>query len=629
MNGGAGVPRAGVQPPRRMRCMWAAMLFAALGASASAAPGTAPERLAAGFANGLIVQLRAAAPHEADDGEHAPEGRAAALAADGRAQIQRLLGAAGLSPASMRPVGRAAQLLDFGRPLPPDEAAALADRLLARPEVEWVVPNERERLLHTPDDPMFPASAGSSGQWWLFPATGSNANVAADRRRGVPGIQLAWPLAPDEPAPVVAVLDTGITSHPELAGRVLPGHDFVSDLDVANDGDGRDADPSDPGDWVSQSDKDTRPGVFGSCEVRSSSWHGTGIAGMLAAATHNGQGVAALNWHGRLLPVRVAGKCGADVADIVDGMRWAAGLKVAGVPLNRHPARVVSISFGSSAPCNAAYQSAILELANARGAVVVAAAGNERASPSRPANCERVLGVAALNRDGFKANYSNFGPELAIATVGGDASSEGAWGPLLGDDGLLTLDNRGQHRPGLPGYSRAFGSSFAAPVAAGVVGLMLSVNPTLTASELVHGVRVSARPHVTSPKMDSCSAQHNGRCICTAATCGAGILDAPQALQFAIDPASYVPPAWPAVAIDNAELDAALALGGDPRGGESAAAAPAGEGAGGGGGALGLGWLMALAGAVAALRRQRPSDRGSKVAIELSQPDAAACGGSD
>src|SRR5690606_18216506 len=107
-----------------------------------------------------------------------------------------------------------------------------------RPEVEWVVPNEREKRLTVPQDPLFAASAMGSGQWWLFPAAGSNANDIEDRRRGVPGLLSAWQTSVGGATPVVAVLDTGITAHEDLVGAVLPGRDFVSTLEYANDGDG-------------------------------------------------------------------------------------------------------------------------------------------------------------------------------------------------------------------------------------------------------------------------------------------------------------------------------------------------------------------------------------------------------
>jgi serine protease len=337
------------------------------------------------------------------------------------------------------------------------------------------------------------------------------------------------------------------------------------------------------------------------------------IAGIVAAGTDNGMGVAGVNWAARVLPVRVAGKCGAEVADIVDAMRWAAGLPVAGAPPNPNPARVVNISFGGSAPCNAAYQEAIDELA-AVGTVVVAAAGNGHGSVKRPASCAGVIGVAALNRDGFKANYSNFGPAVVVSTVGGDPPGEGLWGALLGDDGLLTLDNLGLWAPEGAAYGNHFGTSFAAPVVAGVLSLMLDANPGLGVAELIDGVRRSARPHVASSMMAACSTGNPGRCTCTTSTCGAGILDAPQALRYALDPAAYAAPARLGEVIDSNDLETATRLGTDlpPNDGTTA---EADTGGGGGGGALGLPWLALLAVGVLALgrvRRRQPLLQGTK-----------------
>jgi serine protease len=325
--------------------------------------------------NGLIVQLRDAPSHE-------QRGREQALALRDDARWQQVLDAADVRVAASRPNGAGARLLQFERRLTREQARALADRLQRRPEVAWVVPNERERRLQTvnpsPMDPLF------GDQWWLHPVGGSDGVLIGQRLRGVPGFQRAWGQSTGAATARVAVLDTGITSHPELAGRVIGGHDFVSDVAVANDDDGRDTDPSDPGDWVSAADAATQD--FDGCTVEDSSWHGTLIAGIVAARTDEGAGVAGANWDGRVVPVRVAGKCGADVADIVDGMRWAAGLAVAGAPANLNPARIINLSFGGTGSCDP-YQSTINELL-ARGVVVVAAAGNERTTPTRPARCQ-------------------------------------------------------------------------------------------------------------------------------------------------------------------------------------------------------------------------------------------------
>jgi serine protease len=398
----------------------------------------------------------------------------------------------------------------------------------------------------------------------------------------------------------VAVLDTGIVLHPQLTDRILPGYDFVSDSIYANDGHGRDNDPTDPGDWVSQADRENDPLRFPSsgaseCPIERSSWHGTNIAGLLVATTNDATGTAGINWDGKVLPVRVAGKCGALVSDIIDGMRWAAGLTVSSVPVNPNPVRIINISFGGTGICEP-YQSTIDEL-RALGVVLVAAGGNEQSAVTRPAKCPGVIGVGAVNRDGFKANYSNFGPELTVSTVGGDpqrkrdGSCDGRWGCILGDEGVLGLDIAGETTvTGVNQYAYLFGTSFSAPITAGAVSLMLSANPALTHQQILEGLRISARPHVvsTSGTMPLCSSMNYGRCICTASTCGAGLLDADEAVRYAevlLAGAVFTPKTWPLANIDSPQLTQAAALGADEPDVVE----------GGGGGALQPAWLLALA----------------------------------
>jgi serine protease len=579
---------------------------------------------AAQAVDGLIVQLRDAPTHEALARAHALSADAAGVAESAR--WQRVLRDSGLDGsraglpqmAGRRATGLSAQVLQFERPLGAAQAEALAQRLRERADVAWVVPNRREHRLQVPTDPFYASDVSDPNeQWWLHPVSGSDANVLSARLRGVPGFQAAWQRSTGVPAVAaarIAVLDTGITPHAELAGHVLAGYDFVSDTNFSNDGNGRDADPTDPGDWVDSADR--AKSAFADCAVERSSWHGTLIAGVLAAASNNGQGVAGINWGGQVVPVRVAGKCGAAVSDIIDGMRWAAGLHVSGVPDNPNQARIVNVSFGGEGACNAAYQQAIDEL-HAAGAVVVAAAGNDHAALTRPANCSGVIGVAALNRDGFKATYSNFGAQVVLATVGGD-DGEGAWGRALGaaslaDSGLLTIYNDGQTTQGADSYASLFGTSFSTPLVSGAISLMLSVNPALTADQIVAGLRASARPHVQSPVAGQCSNANPGRCICTTATCGAGVLDADQAVRYAEELAAgrpYVAPNWPAVVLDSAELRAAVSTGPDrpanpvptPAPADPAVGSSTGSG-GAGGGAMSPAWLLALAGAAAWLRR--------------------------
>lgn len=535
-----------------LRALWAASLALGLAGAAMAQP-----------VDGLIVKFKNAPTHE----------RMAALNASSRSaetnRLHRVLQAARMTEVRTRPAGRAAQHFTFGRQLPQAEAQAAAERLRSQPDVEWVELNTRERLLQAapvPNDLYYPfVSNTDTGQWWLRPPGETAGGLPASW--GAPGVQNAWSLEQGRSSAVVAVLDTGITNHPDLTGRFLTGYDFVSETEYANDGNGRDADPSDPGDWVSDADVTNSPALFGACTVQDSSWHGTIISGMVAASTNNTIGVAGINWNGRVLPVRVAGKCGATVLDITDGMRWAAGLAVAGAPTNLNPARIINISFGGSAACGNLYQDTIDELAS-RGVVVVAAAGNEQTSPTRPASCAGVVGVAALARDGLKAGYSNFGARVVISTVGGDPGI---------DDGLLTVFNDGAESPGAATYGSVYGTSFAAPVVSGVISLMLSGNSQLSVPQIISGLQVTARPHVQANGVPECATKDPEACVCTTSTCGAGVLDAEQAVRYAI----------------GAPLDT-----GPPPDDE-------------GGGALGWVWLAGLALAVLALARAASGPRGA------------------
>jgi serine protease len=300
-------------------------LGAALVALAAASPALAATD--APMVNGLIVQLR-------DAPSHVALGRERSLAAaDGaptqlreQARWKSVVSAMpSLRIAERRAVGESAQLMRFERPMTAAQAQAVADQLAQRPEVQWAAPNTRERRLQAappaggpPGDPRY------SEQWWLqLPGAGSN---------GAPNYLTAWTTATTattgDPNSLVAVLDNGIVPHPDLAGKVVNGYDMVSDPVFSNDRDGRDADASDPGDWVDAADLQRQDYKDFNCQLEPSSWHGTAIAGMLAATVNNSQGGASMNWPGRVLAVRVAAKCGADVSDIVDGIRWVAGLSV-------------------------------------------------------------------------------------------------------------------------------------------------------------------------------------------------------------------------------------------------------------------------------------------------------------
>jgi serine protease len=482
----------------------------------------------------------------------------------------------------VRETALGAHVLSAGRPLSRQEAQDQARRLLEDPDVEYVAANTLERRQAVPNDP------GYAQQWWL---QGLGASPVA------PNFPAAWDIHTGSADVVVAVLDSGIRRfHPEFTvgtSRLLNGFDFVSEVEYANDGNGLDADPTDPGDWVSQLDKSQFPAIFGACDVADSTWHGTVIAGQLAAPTNDGHGIAGMTWSGRLLPVRVAGKCGAAVSDIVEGMLWAAGIPYTGSPpLNPNPARIVNLSFGGNRPCNTSsgdtlvagtarlYTDAI-EALRVKGAVLVAAAGNESGNVVRPASCAGALAVTALDRDGAKAEYANFGSEVDVATVGGVTSTAG--------NGIYSTTNEGERAPGAEVYGYYAGTSFATPIVSGTVALMLSVNPDLSVEQIISGIRTTARPHAQLGGLGSCSAIDSGACNCSTGTCGAGVLDAREAVAWSLGTAgAFTPPATnPTVDFTPDRLQGA------------------GGGSSGGGGAAGPFWLLGVLAAAAALSGRR------------------------
>jgi serine protease len=510
-------------------------LAASLACASSLAQGPAVP------AHGLIIGYRASVVDteteqidrspRADQRERA-RARWKAATDQTRERTRRLAQDVGLSLRGTGEAGNAA-LLKFERPLQGRSLEEAMRRVRLHPDVAWVEPNVFVKRLQT----LTPNDTSFGLQWHLqAPSLSSPVNPAA---MNLPSAWGATTGSTGTPV-VVAVVDGGVRfEHPDLPpdprvfsnSRMLTGYDLVSDVSVANDGDGRDADASDPGDWVTLAEAQTP--LYAGCDVANSSWHGTFIAGQIAAATNNADGVAGINWGARILPVRVAGKCGALVSDLLDGVRWAAGLPVAGVPINSNPARVINLSFGGDAPCSAAYQDAINAATDA-GALVVVAAGNGRGALQRPADCQRVMTVSAVRKDGAKTDYSSFGPQVALSAPGGSDEASGV-------NLLLSTDNNGTTGPGVNGLGYKQGTSFAVPQAVGVASLMLSVNSALTPTALIERMKLGARAHVNAG-FGQCTLPSSGLCNCTTSTCGAGLLDAAASVQLATGPAAVITP---------------------------------------------------------------------------------------
>ncbi|MET0683613.1 MAG: S8 family serine peptidase, partial [Casimicrobiaceae bacterium] len=441
---------------------------------------------------------------------------------------------------------------------------ALAARLARENDVEFAVPDERRHRFDVPNDPLYltgPAIAGNTGgpvagQWYL--------RAPAGEVQSSIDVEPAWTHTTGAPGVVVAVLDTGVRfDHADLlrvgaGGNMLSGYDMIQDPEVANDGDGRDADPSDPGDWLTQAEVTQSGGPFDDCGnvAEDSSWHGTQTAGIIAALTGNGIGMASVGRNVRVLPVRVLGKCGGFDSDIIAGMRWAVGLSVAGVPANPNPARVLNMSLGSEGACTAAYMAALSEVM-AMGAVVVASAGNSAGhAVSTPANCPGVIAVAGLRHAGTKVGFSDLGPEIALSAPGGNCVDIGPNDACRYP--ILTTTNPGPTTPvpssgGGSTYTDAFnasiGTSFAAPLVAGTVALMFSAQPALSASTVRSLLQSTARafptsggdtgeattlPQCTVPRYNGTTPIDQLQCYCTTSACGAGMLDAGAAVIAAL-----------------------------------------------------------------------------------------------
>ncbi|MGQ2924453.1 MAG: S8 family serine peptidase [Hydrogenophaga sp.] len=519
-----------------MRHLLSALISAALLAGAILAPASAraEQSISVAEASGLIIGFKG---DEADDppsdkphgpwasGRDGAKARWDKKAREGRERLSRVAKEAGLPEGTIGEAGNG-RLLRFNQPLRGKALDNALRRARLHPDVAWVEPNvlvPRLGVPRVPNDALF------NQQWHLQSPTapGNPTGLNLPPAWGDTIGSLSGSTA------VVAVVDSGIRpGHPDLAGKLLPGYDLVSELSVANDGNGRDNDPTDPGDWIDSTDR-ANP-LFASCDLSGSSWHGTFIAGQLAAATDNGQGVAGLNWRARVLPVRVSGKCGALLSDLLDGLRWAAGLPVSGLPTNPNPARVINLSFGGDAPCSFAYQTTI-DAVTAAGALIVVAAGNADSTLTRPADCRRVMTVASVHKDGSKAWYSSFGDRVALAAPGG--TNEGGAATLL-----LSADNSGATVPGVDGYGYKQGTSFAAPQAAGVASLMLAVNPSLSPRQLIERMKAGVRPHVPMTGLPVCGTAGVGPCACTTTTCGAGLLDANLSVALATGPAVVIQP---------------------------------------------------------------------------------------
>jgi len=402
-------------------------------------------------------------------------------------QMQGLSIAAGMSLGYVRPMSGGAHVVSLPGAMTNAEAANVAASIMRNSaNIEYAEPDVRMYPMQVPNDPLY------ANQWHY--------DISANHGMNLPG---AWDITTGNGTTVAAVLDTGIVPHVDNATGMLSGYDMIADINVSNDGDGRDPDPSDPGDW---------------CGGGTSSWHGTHVAGTVGANTNNNVGVAGVNWNTKILPVRVLGTCGGWSSDAADAIVWASGGTVPGVPANANPADVINMSLGGNGACGATYQSAI-NTAIGNGTTVVVSAGNSNADAAnfQPASCTGVITVAAHNNTSNRAYYSNYGATVEIMAPGGERF-------VINDPAaVLSTLNSGTTTP-VPGgdiYVYYDGTSMAAPHVTGLVTLMKAVNPTLTPAQISTAIQDSARAFVPG-----------GWCALNPGMCGAGIADAYSAVAM-------------------------------------------------------------------------------------------------
>ncbi|MBO3131042.1 S8 family peptidase, partial [Dermatophilus congolensis] len=363
-------------------------------------------------------------------------------------------------------------------------AAHLAQALKADPNIATAEPDIRVHASDIPNDPLY-----SSSQWDLknSPA-GINAPVAWNTTTGR-GV-------------TVAVIDSGITRHPDLDAQLVPGYDFISSADTARDRNGRDSDPSDIGDWTTYSQ------CFRGSEPRNSSWHGTHVAGTVAAIANNSTGVAGVAYNSRIQPIRALGACGGSLSDIADAVTWASGGTVEGVPTNPTPSKVLNLSLGGPGACYSFMQNAI-DGAVSRGSTVVVAAGNKNtdASTFSPANCRNVITVGATGGSAAKSSFSNYGTTVALSAPGGEATREP-------NNQIISTVNSGTTTPAQATYGPMVGTSQATPHVAAVAALMYSLAPSMTPEQIKTTLVNTTHPFGTRPNVPM----------------GSGILDAAKAI---------------------------------------------------------------------------------------------------
>lgn len=239
--------------------------------------------------------------------------------------------------------------------VPAVAADLLLNALKNHNDVEYAEPDFVAKAIGTSNDPYF-----TNGSQWHLP------KIQAPT---------AWDTTTGSAAITVAVIDTGVAaSHPDLAGKILSGYDFVAN----------DSDPTDE------------------------NGHGTAVSGTISPNTNNGTGVAGVSWATPILPVRVLDASGSGTySAISNGITYAAD----------RGARILNLSLGGTSS-STTLQSAVNYAWN-KGCVVIAAAGNNgNSTPCYPAACTNVVAVSATDSNDVRPSWSNFGSYVDLAAPG-------------------------------------------------------------------------------------------------------------------------------------------------------------------------------------------------------------------
>ncbi|MCK5876441.1 MAG: S8 family peptidase [Candidatus Marithrix sp.] len=308
-------------------------------------------------------------------------------------------------------------------------------------------------------------------KWKLFTTTPNDTLYKYQWNHSIMELPQAWDYTTGNSVVTVAIPDTGVLlGHPDLEDKLVPGYDFVRSRYSELDSDrGIDSNPNDPGDQL--------PG--------GSSFHGTHVAGIIAAQSNNHEGIAGVSWNTSIMPLRALGKGGSGTEyDIEQAIRYAAGLPNDSGTVPTYSADIINLSLGGGA-FSEGTQMLLDEVWNA-GVIVVAASGNGNTSvPMFPASLDSVISVGAININKRLASYSNYGSYLDVVAPGGDDTSD-----VDGDgnpDGIISTmgSNSADKRLQLEySYNYAMGTSMAAPHVAGVISLMKAVNPNLTPQDV-------------------------------------------------------------------------------------------------------------------------------------------------